>query len=252
MGQGATAPQLRRLILVSALLAGCASAPAPVARKPSPPPPPPPPVVESVDAGSAMRQLLEISGQRSVAQLAKREAIWNDPGLRIPLPRMMERASRYLTMRGYSQELQTFHKSINHAAELAIADFGGPLSDVTLAVQWPAGGRVAGGDVAATAYLRNQAGETVRRQLGPLVDLALRQTQANREYEALILGAGDLGAFLAGPRDDLSAFVADRAVSALFKTMGRQEARLRRDSDGGGVDILRRWYQQNARAAASP
>ena len=207
---------------------------------------------DSVDTGSAMRQLLEISGQRSVAQLAKREAIWNDPGLRIPLPRMMERASRYLTMRGYSQELQAFHKSINHAAELAIADFGGPLSDVTLAVQWPAGGRVAGGDVAATAYLRNQAGETVRRQLSPLVDLALRQTQANREYEALILGAGDLGAFLAGPRDDLSAFVADRAVAALFKTMGRQEARLRRDSDGGGVDILRRWYQQNARAAASP
>lgn len=242
---------LRAAALLSVLLLGACTAGPVVPPVPETPAPEPPAPVEPVAFEVAMRQLLEISGQRSIARLSKRGALADDPLLHIPLPPILDRAARYLTLQGYSAELQVFEARINHTAELALADFAQPLSDTVQALDWPPARNLADSDQAATAYLRRAGGAALLAQLQTWVDLAMAQSEVDAEYERLIEGAGPLGPFLAEARADIAPYLSSRALEALFLTMGEQEMRLRNDPEGGGVEILRRWYEQSGHAPES-
>lgn len=182
--------------------------------------------------GEELRRLILLCGERGVAQLSRPGALAGNPQWHVPLPPMISRASRHLEGTGYSQDLLRFELSINRAAELAMADFASQLSVVTTHLPWPAHARISGGDRAGTAYLRVQRGAELWARLRPLVDQALAQTESTGQYNALVLSAGPLGAFLAGPRDDLGGYVATQALNNLFEVMSAQEISLRRQARG--------------------
>ena len=197
--------------------------------------------------GDGLKEALRIGAERAVELLGRRDGFLNDASVRIPLPGLMGSVAKGLRAAGQGQYVDNFETTINRAAEEAIpqtlAIVQQTVSDMTLE---DVRGILSGGDDAATRFLRERVGGSLRATILPIVARATDNAGATAAYKSLkAKGDGMLGGLdsLAGLIDtrslDLDGYVADKTMEGLFLKLAAEEKRIRENPVARTTDILK-------------
>jgi len=207
-----------------------------------------------IDAG--LKQALSIGAERAVALLGKQGGFLNDGSVRIPLPGVLETAGKGLRAVGQGQYVDQFEQTVNRAAEQAIPKTldivkktveGMTLQDVR--------GILAGGDDAATRFLRERAGGELHQAIKPIVAEATDSAGATAAYKTLVAKSGDsinsslgaLGGLLGGGSGtpaslDLDEYVTEKALDGLFLKLAAEEKAIRENPLARSTDLLKQVF----------
>lgn len=198
-----------------------------------------------INAG--LKEALSIGAERAVGILGKDGGFLNDASVRIALPGSLETLASGLRMAGQGKYVDDFELTVNRAAEQAVPAtleiVQDTVSNMTLD---DVRGILAGGDDAATRFLQERAGGSMRAAILPIVSQATDQAGATAAYKALVKqaggavgGLGALGGMLNTGSLDLDSYVTDKAMDGLFLKLAAEEKKIRENPLARSTDLLK-------------
>ncbi|BAN69590.1 DUF4197 domain-containing protein [endosymbiont of unidentified scaly snail isolate Monju] len=199
-----------------------------------------------IDAG--LKEALAVGAERAVAQLGRSGGFLNDPKVRIPLPGVLGRVADTARRLGQGQRVDALEQAVNRAAEQAIPK---TLAIVKQTVRRmtleDARGILSGGDDAATRYLRDKAGDSLRRAVRPIVARATDEAGATAAYKRLLASTrnslGGLGGLLGGQVNlDLDDYVTEKALNGLFLKLAAEEKAIRTNPVARSTELLKQVF----------
>lgn len=192
------------------------------------------------DAVAGLREALHQGAQIAVDQLGAQGGFLDNPAVKIPPPPPLAGVESTLRRIGLSSLADDFSRSVNRAAEQAVAVALPVLAESVSAMSvGDALTIVRGTEHAATDYLRDSSGAVIRDRMLPLVATATAETGVTNYYKKLADGAGPL---LSGQLPDLDGYVTDRAVDGLFQMIAAEEARIRENPAARSTELLQRVF----------
>jgi hypothetical protein len=190
-----------------------------------------------------LREALGRGVSSAVATLGREDGFLADAAVRIPVPAPLRPVERALRAVGRDDVADAFVTSLNRAAERAVPATGEVLADAVAHMSIDdARGIVDGGDTAATDYLRRTSDDALRARVQPLVDGAVREAGVTARYQSLLDRAGPAAALVDTGRLDLSAYVTDRALDALYTVIGAEEKRIRENPAARTTELLKKVF----------
>lgn len=199
--------------------------------------------------GAGLREALSVGAERAVALLGQQGGFLDDPSVRVPLPGMLGTVAQGLRAAGQGRYVDEFETAVNRAAEQAVPQtldiVKQTVRDMTLQ---DVRGILTGGDDAATRFLRERAGGSLREAVLPIVAQSTDRAGATAAYKALRNQAGQaLGGFgglggLGGLVDtgalDLDAYVTDKTLDGLFLKLAAEERKIRENPVARSTELL--------------
>jgi hypothetical protein len=195
----------------------------------------------SAEAGSALREALNIAATRVIGQVGKPGGFWKDDLIRIALPGQLKKVSRILKLTDKAGLTGNLHQKLNAAAEnaapKALPLFATAIRDmsVTDAVKI-----VTGPDDAATQYFRTQMGAPLKAQMRPVIADSLKGVDAFvaaykiiAKYKVPLKGLSN---------EDLTNYVTDKASDGIFFYMAQEEKKIRANPVAAGSSILKKVF----------
>lgn len=198
-----------------------------------------------IDAG--LKEALSVGAERAVALLGADGGFLNDQSVRIPLPGMLDTAAQGLRAAGQGQYVDAFETTVNRAAERAIPQtleiVKQTVRDMSLQ---DVRGILAGGDDAATQFLRERAGGAMHAAVLPIVSEATDKAGATAAYKSLqsqagglLGGLGSFGGLVKTDTLDLDDYVADKTLDGLFMKLAIEEKQIRQNPVARSTELLK-------------
>lgn len=191
---------------------------------------------------SALRDALRLASQRAVSTTSKPGGFLDDPEIRIRLPGKLESMAGGLRALGMGAKVDELEVAMNHAAEHAAAEatpiFVGAIEKMSFQ---DAVGILRGSDTAATTYFKRTTSEPLRQKFRPIVDSAMQKVGVVRMYDDLV-GQYASTPFTSAPQLDLNAYVTDQALAGLFKVVGDEEKKIRKDPAARTTELLKQVF----------
>jgi hypothetical protein len=193
---------------------------------------------------AALRDALAQGTTTAVNQLGQPGGFWTDAARRIPPPPLVVRSEAALRAMGLGASVDTFHQTLNSAAEQAVPQaaniLGAAVRSMSLA---DARDILNGADDAATRYFQRVAGPELRTAFMPIIGDATSKVGVTQQYRAITQGAGSiLARGGASAALDLDTYVTDQALKGLFSMMADEERRIRENPAARGTEIMKRVF----------
>lgn len=176
----------------------------------------------ALETALALKEVLNSSTFKAVKTLKN----FSDNGVDGVLPEQLQPALSALRNAGLGGEVDKITGQINKASGLALDETQGVITDAIKSLTFKDGAAVVlGGGDAATEVLRQAMYRSVKKRYSERIDAELNKTEA-AQYWPVAAGAYNL--FAKDKVDgSLSDFLAERAVDALFLSIGKQERQTR-------------------------
>lgn len=188
---------------------------------------------------AGLREALRFGVERSVSRAARPGGFLDDPRVRIPLPPQLEKLGAGLRALGFGSTVDELEVAMNRAAERAAREAQGPLVSAVAGLQIADARAIrAGGDDAATQFLRRESEPALRERLAPVVEAAMRGAGVYRAFQE-ILARNHALALLKDPAVDLNRYVTEQTLDGLFTLIASEERRIRIDPKARTTDLLR-------------
>jgi hypothetical protein len=192
---------------------------------------------------AGLKQALEVGTERAVARTSQRDGFLGNPGIRIGLPESLQKMAAGLRAVGFGKQVDELEVSMNRAAEQASGEavdvFWQGIRQMSFA---DARAILAGGDTAATEYFERTTREPLRERFEPIVAERMRGVGLARLYGDLV-ARYDALPFAEKPSLDLEGYVTDGALDGLFKVLGEEERRIRRDPAARTTALLKEVFK---------
>ena len=104
-----------------------------------------------------------------------------------------------------------------------------------------ASGILKGGDTAATQYFKRTTSAELATRFRPIVDQAMAQTGVVKQYDELVSSYASTP-FASAPKLDLGSYVTEQTLGGLFKVMGEEEKKIRKDPAARTTDLLKQVF----------
>lgn len=201
--------------------------------------------------GAGLREALSVGAERAVALLGQQGGYLNDASVRIPLPGVLGTAAKGLRAAGQGQYVDAFETTVNRAAEQAVPKTLAIVKDTVRGMTLEdVRGILAGGDDAATRFLQDRAGGSLREAILPIVAKATDNAGATAAYKALkrraddmlgggLGGLGALGGLVDTGSLDLDSYVTDKTLDGLFLKLAAEEKAIRENPVARSTDLLK-------------
>lgn len=196
---------------------------------------------------AGLKEALSVGAERAVSLLGREGGFLNDSSVRIPLPGVLGSAAKGLRAVGQGHYVDAFETTVNRAAEEAIPQTLDIVKDTvrTMTLE-DVRGILSGGDDAATQFLRERAGGSLREAILPIVSRATDSAGATSAYKSLktqadgtLGGFGGLGGLIDTGSLDLDAYVTDKTLDGLFLKLAAEEKAIRQDPVARTTDLLK-------------
>ncbi len=196
--------------------------------------------------GAGLKQALSVGAERAVAYLGKPGGFLGDPKTHIPLPGAVEKIASGLRTLGQGALVDEFETTMNQAAEAAIPKTLDIVKDTVQNMSLDDARKVLnGGDDAATRYLREKAGSSLKKAIKPIVSQATDQVGATASYKQLTAntGGGMLGGLLGGDNSlDLDSYITEKTLDGLFYKLAEEEKLIRQNPIARSTDLLKQVF----------
>lgn len=199
-------------------------------------------VVSEGDAALGVRAALERGAGAAVGLLGRTGGFLDNPGVRIPLPGVLNDAAKLLRMTGQQQQVDELVVAMNRAAEAAVPQARALLVAAikSMSVE-DARAIVTGGDDSATQFFASKTRDALTAQFLPVVTRATEKVSLAEKYNAIAGKASGFG-LLKGSDANIQQYVTAKALDGLYKTIGEQERQIRQNPVATGSAILRKVF----------
>ena len=182
--------------------------------------------ISGPEATQALRDSLERGARNAIASLGRENGYFNDPKLKIGLPKNFAKAERFLRGMGYGKKVDDLVLAMNRAAETAAPKAKDLVIESIRSMSVDdAKSILTGGDNAATEYFRRTTEGQLAEALMPVVKSVTEKSDLARAYNSL---AGTLSRF--GVKSDQSSvekYVNKKALDGIYTRIGEEERSLR-------------------------
>jgi hypothetical protein len=221
----------------AALGAGCAGMPPELAG-----------VLQSAGAGPSeleiaqgLKEALAVGTERAVGRIGVRDGFWLNRDVNIPLPDSLKKVEKTLRTFGQARLVDDFHLSLNRAAEAAVPEAAAIFGDAIRTMTLSDARQILNGPTnAATEYFRGRTHATLALRFKPIVAKATASVGATRKYKELAAKVSKVSSSF--QVQDLDAYVTDRALAGLFRTLADEELKIRQDPAARTTELLKKVF----------
>jgi hypothetical protein len=198
--------------------------------------------ISTGDASAGVKEALARGADFAIASLGKDGGFMGNSKVRIPLPGYLQKAESGLRMFGMGKQADQLIETMNHAAEMAVAEAKPVLSESIrkMSVQ-DAKGILMGGEDSVTQYFRRTSTEQLTAKFMPIVKASTRKVKLADKYNQFAGKAATAG--LIDKKDaDLDNYVTQKAMDGLFAMIAEEEKKLRSDPLGASSELLKKVF----------
>jgi len=197
----------------------------------------------NLETVTALKSILNSSTFRALQTLKS----LNDGGVASLLPAELQPVLSTMKTMGYGDEVETVTKQIGNISSIVLDESQGVMTDAIKEVKFSdAVSIVLGGEDAATEVLRNAMYGAVKQRYAARMENELQGTEA-LQYWPIATGAYNM--FSSNKIEgNLSDFMAERAVDAVFLAMGKEEKEIRSNYEVLGDAVVTKvfdYYKNN-------
>lgn len=194
------------------------------------------------DANAGIRTALERGADSAVALLGKQDGFLGNPLVKIELPGHLKDAARLLKATGQGAKLDELVTAMNRAAEAAVPAAKPLLVKAVKDMSVEDGLKILkGGDDSVTQFFAAKTREPLGQQFLPIVTHATERVSLADKYNAVAKKASGLG-LVKGDEANIQQYVTAKALDGLYRMIGEEEKKIRRDPVGTGSAILKRVF----------
>lgn len=194
------------------------------------------------DANAGIRAALERGAHAAVALLGRTDGFLGNPLVRIELPGYLKDAARLLKATGQGARLDERVTAMNRAAEAAVPAARPLLVKAVRDMSVEDGLKILrGGDDAVTNFFADKTRDPLHAQFLPIVTQATAKVALADKYNAVARKAAGLG-LVRGDDANIQQYVTGKALDGLYRLIGEEEKKIRRDPVGTGSAILKKVF----------
>lgn len=194
------------------------------------------------DANAGIRTALERGANAAVALLGRPDGFLGNPLVKIELPGSLKDAARLLKATGQGGKLDELVTAMNRAAEAAVPAAKPLLLKAVRDMSVEDGLKILkGGDDSVTNFFADKTREPLGQQFLPIVTRATERVALADKYNAVARKASGFG-LVRGDEANIQQYVTGRALDGLFRIIGEEEKKIRRDPVGTGSAILKKVF----------
>ncbi|MDT7834275.1 DUF4197 domain-containing protein [Aquabacterium sp. OR-4] len=194
------------------------------------------------EAAQGIRSALQRGAELAVASLGKPDGFLGNPLVKIPLPGILHDAAKLLKATGQQKRVDELVTAMNRAAEQAVPKAKTLLVNTAKAVSVEDAIRIVrGGETSVTDYFSGKTRTPLGEQFLPIVTQATEKVSLADKYNAVAGKASQLG-LLKGDDTNIQRYVTGKALDGLYRLIGEEEKKIRRDPTGTGSAILKKVF----------
>lgn len=195
------------------------------------------------EAGRGIKEALAQGLGRAVTNLNRTDGFFGNQIYKMLLPPDAQRVERTMRQLGLGQQVDRAILQINRGAEDAVA-FAAPIftEAIRQMTLQDAVGIIRGPNNAATNYFKARTTARLVEAFRPSVQNSLNKVEATRYYGDLIAAYNRFPTTRNKINPDLTAYVVEKAVDALFHQIAQEEAEIRANPVKRTTDILQKVF----------
>lgn len=194
------------------------------------------------EAAEAIKTALSNGIGKGTDVLSKTDGFLKNPEVKIPFPQDAKNVESTLRKAGMGKQVDDVILSINRAAEDAASTskdiFIGAVKKMTVT---DAINIVKGNDNSATQFLQNSISSELKTEFKPVIQKSLDKVQATKYWETAINSYNKIP-FVKKLNPDLNDYVTEKAMSALFLMISKEESAIRKDPAARTTDLLKKVF----------
>ena len=195
------------------------------------------------DASSGVKEALSKGLTTAVLNLNKADGFFGSAFYKVLLPPDAQKIETTLRKIGMGAQVDKAILAINRGAEKAVGSaapiFGKAIREITLN---DALGLLKGGNQVITQFFRNKTEQSLIEAFTPSVKNSLDSTSATKYYTDLVNTYNKLPTTMKKANPDLTAYVVQKSVDALFDQIAKEEANIRSNPAARGTDLLKKVF----------
>ncbi|MEY4766613.1 MAG: hypothetical protein RI907_3286 [Pseudomonadota bacterium] len=192
------------------------------------------------DLNKALAATLEQGATSAVGLLGKPGGFLDNPKVRIPLPKPLEKAAKWLTLAGKGKQVDEAVTAMNRAAEAAVPMGQQALVNAvkTMSVD-DARAIIGGGDNAVTQFFSTKTRASLTEAFLPVVAQTTDKVGAAKAYNKVAAKASQMG-LIQDEQSSVQHYVTGKTLDGLYTMIGEEERKLRQDPAKAGTDLLKK------------
>jgi hypothetical protein len=197
------------------------------------------------EAGQGIKEALSQGLTNAVLKLNKEDGFFKDALYKILLPPDAKKIENTLRSVGLNSMVDKAILQINRGAEDA-AGFAKPIfvDAIKSMTLQDAIGLVKNGDTSATHFFRTKTTEKLMAAFLPVIKQSLDKVEATKYYGDVVNKYNNFPTTFKKINPDLPNFVTEKAVSALFDLVAKEEVNIRTNLAARTSDILKKVFGQ--------
>lgn len=200
--------------------------------------------LDDVKIGSGLKEALRIGTQNAVALTGRSNGYFDNPAIRILMPKQLQTLETTMRMAGYGYQVDAFILSMNQAAERAAPAAAQIFSDALAAMTFEDARKIlAGGETAATDYFHTKTTDQLTATFRPIVEQTMNEVGVARQYKDLTALYQSIP-FMKSAAFDIDRYVVSRGLDGLFHVLGEEERKIRTDPTARVTDLLREVFSK--------
>jgi hypothetical protein len=199
--------------------------------------------LSNAEAGSGIKEALAQGIAKSVLQLNTTDGFFKDAIYKVLLPPEAVKIENTLRTLGLNSIVDKAILQINRGAEDAVGYakpiFVDAIKSMTLS---DAIGLVKNGDTSATHFFRDKTTDKLMAVFTPVIKSSLDKVDATKYYGDLITKYNGLPLVVKKLNPDLTGYVTEKATSALFSLVAKEELNIRNNIAARTSDLLKKVF----------
>lgn len=195
------------------------------------------------EAGMGIKEALEKGVKQGISLLNKKDGFLGNEIYKVLLPPDALKAEKALRSIGLGSEVDKAITQINRAAEDAVGHatpiFVNAIKQMTIN---DAMALLTGGNRSATDYFQTKTTENLKSAFSPVIDSALDKTAATKYYSDLVTKYNGLPTTFNKINPDLKNYVTEKAITALFDQIAKEEQSIRANPAARTTDLLKKVF----------
>jgi hypothetical protein len=200
--------------------------------------------ISEKEAGQGVKEALAQGVTKAVLNLHKTDGFFRSDLYKVLLPPDAQKAEAALRKIGLGGQVDKAILAINRGAEDAVGEaspiFVSAIKEMTLT---DALGIVRGSQDAATEYFRRTTSQELITAFTPSVQASLEKTNATKYYADIATTYNRLPTGASKVNPDLTNYVVQKAVDALFDQIAKEEANIRANPLARTSEILKKVFK---------
>ena len=192
---------------------------------------------------AGLKEALTIGAQNSGETLSSLDGFFANAAIKVLMPPEAKKVEQQLRSIGLGKQVDQAILSMNRAAEDAAKSAAPIFVDAIkkMSIQ-DAMGILKGGDFAATKYLQDNTTSALTEAFRPVVENSLKKVDATKYWNTVFTTYNQFSKEKVNP--DLNAYVTERAISGIFRQVGLEEQKIRKDPMARTTELLKKVFAQ--------